>query len=146
MLLCKAQVQEIIWRFGEEEPGRHAAGCYQEGGYAHKRVRTAPAPELLLGFHLGHSFTLLVAEQQRRKRVKVPEIGKWGGRGREETNSCASSQPQNVREECNVALYQVLSAVMSDQRSSACCKPISGLLVSSKPFTSLPVNRQVKWQ
>lgn len=33
---------------------------------------------------------------------------------------------------------------MSGQRSSACCKPIAGLLVSSKPFTSLPVVGQVK--
>lgn len=49
--------------FREEGCGCRAAGCYWEGGYAHKPARRAPAPELLLGFHLGHSFTLLVAEQ-----------------------------------------------------------------------------------
>ena len=119
MLLCRAQIQEIIWRFREEGLGCCAAGCYQEGGYAHKPARTAPAPELLLSFCLGHSFTLLVAEQERSKRLKAPEIGKQGGR--EETNSSASFQPQNVREPCSVALQQVLSAVMSGQRPEVKC-------------------------
>lgn len=52
-------------------------------GLCPKPARRAPAPELLLVFHLGRSFTLLVAEQQRSKRLKVTEIGKWwGGEGR----------------------------------------------------------------
>lgn len=67
-----------VW---EEGPGCCATGCYWEGGSAHKPARRAPAPELLLGFHLGHSFALLVAEQQRSKKLKGPETGKFGGGG-----------------------------------------------------------------
>lgn len=43
MLPCKAQIQEVIWRFREEGPVCHAAGCYQEGNYVHKPARRAPA-------------------------------------------------------------------------------------------------------
>lgn len=62
MLLCKAHIEEIIWKVMEEGRACHDTG-YQEGSY----VRRAPAPELLLGFHLDHSFTLLMAEQQRSR-------------------------------------------------------------------------------
>lgn len=60
-LLCKAQIEEIIWKVIEEGYGCHTTG-YQEGSYAHKPAKRAPAPELLLGFHLGHIFILLMAE------------------------------------------------------------------------------------
>lgn len=57
-LLCKAQIEAIIWKVMEEGRGCHTTG-YQEGGYAHKPAKRAPAP--LFGF------TLLMAEQQRRR-------------------------------------------------------------------------------
>lgn len=92
LLVCKAQIEEISCKVMAEGRGCRIRG-YQEGDYAHKAVRRAPAPELQLGFRLGHSFTLLMAEQQR-SRSKVPEIGKYrAGKGRKQ-QFCVPSAPK----------------------------------------------------
>lgn len=59
-LLCKAQIEAIIWKVMEEGRGCHATG-YQEGGYAHKPAKRAPAPDTVW-FHSSNGRT---AEEEK---------------------------------------------------------------------------------